>query len=961
MFQVRLFGGASIDGERGMLTGRVRQRHRLALLALLAVSRDKPLSRDKVIAYLWPESDAERGRHLLSESLYVLRKGLGEESILSVSDDLRLNPEIVRTDVGEFEDALESGEVEGAVSLYAGPFLDGFFLTDAPEFERWVDGERERFRRRYQQALETLAEEAERRADFSTAADRWRRLATEDPYSSRIAVRLARALEACGERAEALRHIQSHTEFLRNDLDAEPGADLQELEDRLKKEPLTQPPPPRAAARPPLATAVAAGGERLPRWRFRRHRWSALAGAVVLTGSAVAVWSVARPRASSTVAVLPTRIAVFPFTVPPGADFADLGEGLMDLLSDALDGAGEIRRVDPNALMGRLRRGGAVGALDLETARRVARELEAGHFVLGRVVDLRGTVRISTALYSLSGSSEPQEDVEEGDLQNLRGLVDALARDILVSVPAIQGEFLGSVSSASTGSYPALRAYLRGQGFMRRHQTDSARLSFLAAVREDPAFALAWLRLAESQEWGGGLDFVASYEQAYRLRDHLSPRDRMFLETAYAFAHGEGAAAEKYALAMVTAYPDAVEGWRYLGDARRWYAWQLGRSVAEEAEIAYQRALALDPDNRVALNGLALVAYFDGRKARGDSLWERTFGRHWVPPEDSAGRARYFASLESREREVLANRVWGISLVTDSLTDAARIAALITDRARRPDSDPAVGHVLAAWVQLARGRWRAADVEFMRAALLEPGMGVLERAWVSAFPFFELDSASLRAIRDSLVRWTPPAKYRAQSRSYFAEGRFPRWQLPHAKHYVLGLLSARLGDLDAATRYAMQLERAREPADSIGLLHDLALEVRALGAAERGDWEASLKILEGAQLRVATEFDGFDSPYGRRPLGRFLRAEALVHAGRQQEALGWYGTLGWLFAESVLLAQVQVRTGEIYERIGDAAEAVRHYRRFLARWRDADPQYQPLLRDVEARVARLNTAKQKGG
>jgi len=80
-----------------------------------------------------------------------------------------------------------------------------------------------------------------------------------------------------------------------------------------------------------------------------------------------------------------------------------------------------------------------------------------------------------------------------------------------------------------------------------------------------------------------------------------------------------------------------------------------------------------------------------------------------------------------------------------------------------------------------------------------------------------------------------------------------------------------------------------------------------------------------------------------------------MHLGRDEEALGWYSSLNWRgLAESILLAPAQLRQGEIHESLGHQAEAVRHYRRFVARWRDADPEYQPLLADVKARIARLS-------
>src|SRR5687768_18606156 len=93
-FFLRLFGSPSIEASDGggvPLSGRVAQRHRLALLALIAVAPGQRLSRDKLIAYLWPESDSERARNLLKVSTYVLRSELGESALMSEGDDVRLN------------------------------------------------------------------------------------------------------------------------------------------------------------------------------------------------------------------------------------------------------------------------------------------------------------------------------------------------------------------------------------------------------------------------------------------------------------------------------------------------------------------------------------------------------------------------------------------------------------------------------------------------------------------------------------------------------------------------------------------------------------------------------------------------------------------------------------------------------------------------------------------------------
>ena len=88
-----LFGSPRLERFDGSeATGRAVQRHRMALLALLALAHSQRLTRDKLIAMLWPDSDAERGRNLLNVALYNLRKTLGDPALLSSGDDLRLNP-----------------------------------------------------------------------------------------------------------------------------------------------------------------------------------------------------------------------------------------------------------------------------------------------------------------------------------------------------------------------------------------------------------------------------------------------------------------------------------------------------------------------------------------------------------------------------------------------------------------------------------------------------------------------------------------------------------------------------------------------------------------------------------------------------------------------------------------------------------------------------------------------------
>jgi DNA-binding SARP family transcriptional activator len=131
-------GGLSIENA-GLIGGATGNRRPLALLALLAVAGRRGLSRDKIVALLWPESDAEHGRNSLSQVMSLLRRELASDDVLRGTAELRVNADVLACDVIEFEQHIAADDLEAATELYTGPFLDGVFLKSSPEFERWVD------------------------------------------------------------------------------------------------------------------------------------------------------------------------------------------------------------------------------------------------------------------------------------------------------------------------------------------------------------------------------------------------------------------------------------------------------------------------------------------------------------------------------------------------------------------------------------------------------------------------------------------------------------------------------------------------------------------------------------------------------------------------------------------------------------------------------------------------------
>ncbi len=233
MLRLRTFGGLTLARGEEDLTGAVTQRRRLAILAALAVAGEQGLSRDKLQALLWPESDATRARHVLNQLLYAQRRQVGLGGLFRGQKTLRLNPDLIWTDVGTFEGALQGGALENAAAAYAGPFLDGFFLKDAPEFERWTEEQRARLARRHLGALSALAERAALSGDHTAAATWWRRALAADPYDSVVALGLVESLTAAGDRPGALREGLRHDALVRAELGVPADPRLRELLARL--------------------------------------------------------------------------------------------------------------------------------------------------------------------------------------------------------------------------------------------------------------------------------------------------------------------------------------------------------------------------------------------------------------------------------------------------------------------------------------------------------------------------------------------------------------------------------------------------------------------------------------------------------------------------------------------------------------------------------------------------------
>ena len=260
MLRFHTLGQVYLEREGVRVAGAAVQPRRLALLAVLAAAGSRGVSRDRLLALLWTDTEEERARKGLNQALYAVRRELGSDDAITGTRELMLAPDWVRTDIAEFSAALSGGDLERAATAYQGQFLDGFHLPGLAEFERWMDTERTSLARDHARLLERLARTAEDRGDGEAAVAWWRRLVALDPLDGKTTLRLMESLVRAGDRVGALKHARVYEVLLSEELELPPDREVLDLAARIRQ--LEAAPQPARAGEDDRGGAV--GGARLP-------------------------------------------------------------------------------------------------------------------------------------------------------------------------------------------------------------------------------------------------------------------------------------------------------------------------------------------------------------------------------------------------------------------------------------------------------------------------------------------------------------------------------------------------------------------------------------------------------------------------------------------------------------------------------------------------------------------------
>ncbi|MEK7401876.1 MAG: BTAD domain-containing putative transcriptional regulator [Gemmatimonadota bacterium] len=964
MARLRTFGALELSDAAGHTIDAILARQRrVALLVYLAVEgRGGFVRRESLFRVFWPELDQARARAALRQSLYVLRSEVGEDVVVARGAEEVGVSAALECDATKFEEQAAAGRFTDARALYRGPFLNAFFISDAPEFERWVDERRDTFRRRAAACEQQLAAAARERGDLTAATAHLRQALELEPTDEATLRQLMRVLESASDRGAALREYAQYAEQLRRDYEIEPSAETHGLAEEIRESGRGTERTHGQRPSPGIATTRTSPGGALAQATPTSSRLPLFAAVAVIIAVIAVLATFRATRSTDNTDRNEPRLVVMPFTVRGGAELTYLGEGMSDLLSTSLDGPDLFRAVPP-AIVLRDARERSPDATEPNAARAAARRLGASHFVSGSLIAAEGRVRFDARLYASGVASPVAEAMVEGSPDSIFALVDRLtAQLIAASLGRAPAERLRGSAAMTTRSLGALREYLGGERALRAGAFGSAVEFFRRAVAVDSTFALAYYRMSMAAEWLGEPEqALAAAAAANRHARRLSVRDGALLRAHYTMLRGADEDAEQQYRAILAAYPDDAEAWLKTGEIRFHNNPRRGRPLAE-ARAPFLHVLSYAPAHRAALLHLVRIAAFERDLPQLDSLSRRYLALGIA--DGSLGVRLVVASARRDSSALVALARSSKGDADEAITDAARdafmygrnaaaaLAVLEANLASTRGTERRVlTHLQMAVIEQTRGRRNAARQHFqMAAGIGSPESVHLLQALYALHADPHTTTAELTALRDTLAARRPSAGSGAV--------RTPLMlallaAAPVLRASLLAEIALRLGDTTGARRIARDIEALPVTA-SAAMVHQQVVHLtraRLAGAERRSD--VVLKELQAIRRPSGDLPANWGFPW--HAAQRQAHADALIANKLEREAVELLTSFEFQSLFLYPFAPIGfLRAAQLKEMGGDSAGATRDYARAVEFWADAEPEYRESVARAKGRMAALS-------
>jgi eukaryotic-like serine/threonine-protein kinase len=688
-----------------------------------------------------------------------------------------------------------------------------------------------------------------------------------------------------------------------------------------------------------VATATAAAtAPSLPRSRpIQRRRVALLALGAGLVALA-AGWLALR-HSRGTAPLDPDLIAVAPFDVPDSR-LSLWREGLVDVLSRNLDGAGPVRSVPSTTVIRRWR-----GRADRLSAVTLGRQTGAGLVVFGSLI---GAGPDSARLTATALDVAEDRPLAEIELRDAADRMDRLADSLTVRLLRELGRSrrIGVFRATSMGStsLPALKAFLRGEQWFRRASWDSAMVSYQQAIALDSTFPLALWRSSMVLGWQHSAFDSVSQALALRageLNHGLAPRDSLLitgdsiLSALYATVPRVSWQAIRrvhaLALDLTRRDPDDSEAWYILGEARYHWGSPVGSSPRETLET-FDRAIRSDPSFAPAyIHAVELAFWLDG-------------------PQAGHRYAKGYLELEPTDASAAAIRL------ADHLMQAPRTGSPDTRRLLHEASPSALNH---AWLAVRRTADTMAALQVARALVAAPegdapwisraqrestlGVTLLHRGHLREAVKILFQNPEVLPI--SLVE----AALLSPDLPDTAERMFRGWVKAGRVVAVSSLLPWWVARRDSATVRALA-----HRSDSIARSAPSQVD-RDIGSFTSQAAQAYLALMRHDTATAVRRLEAL--PDSLCPLCYTHRLTLANLLSARQEDRKAARLLDRSLVELAVPSDVlwTLERARVAERMGDREKAVHNYQYVADIWRHADPELQPYVTEAREGLGRMTS------
>lgn len=678
----------------------------------------------------------------------------------------------------------------------------------------------------------------------------------------------------------------------------------------------------------------------------------AVATLLALGGVFAGLWAT-----RSTTTLDPNLVAVAPFDVV-APSLTLWSQGMVDVMSRNLDGAGPLRTVPASVVVRRWR-----GRADAPSARALGERTGAGLVLFGGLIAAGDSVRATAVLLDARDGRTLMEIERRGVPPRIDQLSDSLTVAVLRELGRSRRMDLARATSAPTKSLPALKAYLQGEQFYRAADWDSAQTLFERAIRLDSTFALAYHRLAAVRTRRDVRDVPDSTTYALMRRTSafpagLAPRERL-LATAdslsaelyfawrYGIKTGDFVNEDRLARLLhgtlaqgLKRYPDDAEVAFLLAEARAHDDAELAYGEVDDRGILalYDRAIALDSAFAPAyVKPIALAAFLGGapmaRRYIDAYLWYEPTGPH-------SQRIRLAGALLDPHRAATIDAIRLVdSLSPDDLCEAATLLRHVPDSA---ETVIRIGRAIAARQEVGPTRGATQTCALMQVVDGLQFRGHLREArataalgvhWLGPTIVYNMARAGM----------VPPESARAEFRRVLSLA-------PHTRMTKLYGWWAADGDTASIQAYIAQFTETQSarprPPSVMAMLRASVAAGHAYLDLARHDTAAALRqfLTTPDTLHECWHDNRLATVQLLMAVGRFAEAGARLERR-------WPGTSACSNGFDDVIWTME--RGRTFERLGRRQLAMESYAFVADAWRTADPELQPYVRESRDALTRL--------